>query len=237
MGCPTISYHVSVSVIIAFLISVNLPIIIQVFTRQCTGYHTSSHSHQFTRYHTSSYSCQFTGYHTRSYQCQFTGYHTSSHSLQFTGYHTRSYSCQFTSFLYYTRFFYTCQCTFYIQVLTNVSVPATKNYLLMSVYVSHHASSYPYQCTDCYSIIQVLTRVAVPVIKSSYLYQCKCTCTVYQTSSSPSQCTGYHTKTASLWNHIHLKASVWVVESSLQASQEDFCWNKYWSWWNTCIGT
>lgn len=54
-----------------------------------------------------------------------------------------------------------------IQVFTHVNVPVIykflpmivyrllNNYLLMSVYAGHHASSYPSQCTDSYSITHV----------------------------------------------------------------------------------
>lgn len=142
LSCRCISYH-------QVLIHVSLPVILQVLTNVSLPAIIHVPTLLVYRFTNTFLSCQLTGYHTSSYSCQFTGY-TGSYSYQFTGYHLR---------------FYTWQWTCYIQVLTNVNVPATQQLLThagvcrsitMQVLTRICVSA----TTD--SITQVLTRICVP---------------------------------------------------------------------------
>lgn len=106
LSCRCIGYH-------QVLIHVSLPVILQVLTNVSLPSIIHVPTLLVYRFTNTFLSCQLTGYHTSSYSCQFTGY-TGSYSYQFTGYHLR---------------FYTWQWTCYIQVLTNVNVPATQQLL------------------------------------------------------------------------------------------------------------
>lgn len=157
MGCPTISYHVSVSVIIAFLISVNLPIIIH--SSFYTSVYWLSYKFSLISVYPLSYKFLLMSVYRLSYKILSMSVYRLSYKFSLTSVYRLSYKVLFMSIyqfpVLYTFFF------------THVNVPFIYKFLPMLVY---RLLKITYSCRCMSVTMQVLIHISVQTAIASHKF-------------------------------------------------------------------